>query len=120
MVTLSIPLQQRAFSFANFPTKQNHASSTLQHLHFPTQIRCSCKQTLFALYRFILEFFFFNFIDQNEFYRLLILCAATRDDSKSVENLSQFKELRNVACGILAVWAVTAVSPVIAASQVKI
>lgn len=47
------------------------------------------------------------------------LYAAKRDGSESVENLSQFKELRNVACGILAVWAVTAASPVIAANQVK-
>lgn len=46
--------------------------------------------------------------------------AATRDESKSVESLSQFKEFRNVACGMLAVWAVTAVSPAIAAGQVKI
>ncbi|KAL8519529.1 hypothetical protein ACS0TY_010453 [Phlomoides rotata] len=83
MVTLSIPLQQRAFSFANSSTKQKHASSTLQDLHFPTQIRCS----------------------------------STRNGSESVEKLSHFKELRNVACGILAVWAVTAASPVIAANQ---
>lgn len=48
------------------------------------------------------------------------LHVAARDGSESVENLSQFKELRNVACGILAVWAVTAASPVIAANQVRI
>ncbi|KAK6117684.1 hypothetical protein DH2020_048536 [Rehmannia glutinosa] len=47
-----------------------------------------------------------------------IRCSSKRDDDfKSVESLSQFKEIRNVACGILAVWAVTAVSPVIAANQ---
>ncbi|KAG6422545.1 hypothetical protein SASPL_119121 [Salvia splendens] len=45
------------------------------------------------------------------------MCAATTDSSKSEENSSYFKELRNVACGVLAVWAVTAVSPVIAAGQ---
>ncbi|XP_047967584.1 thylakoid lumenal 17.4 kDa protein, chloroplastic [Salvia hispanica] len=42
-----------------------------------------------------------------------IRCSNATDSSKS----SNFKELRNVACGVLAVWAVTAVSPVIAAGQ---
>ncbi|GFP93671.1 glucan endo-1 3-beta-glucosidase [Phtheirospermum japonicum] len=47
-----------------------------------------------------------------------IRCSSSRDSSnKCVESLSQFKELRNVACGFLAVWAVSAVSPVIAANQ---
>ncbi|KAG8390432.1 hypothetical protein BUALT_Bualt01G0082800 [Buddleja alternifolia] len=46
-----------------------------------------------------------------------IRCSSTKDGSKSTEILPQFKELRNVACGILAVWAVTSVSPVIAANQ---
>lgn len=46
-----------------------------------------------------------------------IRCSSTRDGSKSEVIISQFKELRTVACGILAVWAVTAVSPVIAATQ---
>ncbi|KAK4489753.1 hypothetical protein RD792_000390 [Penstemon davidsonii] len=75
MATLSIPLQQRAFSFRRISTKHKQDSQ------FPAQIRCSW------------------------------------DDSKYVENLSPFKEIKNVACGILAVWAVTAVSPVIAANQ---
>lgn len=35
------------------------------------------------------------------------------------ENSSQFKELRNVAFGLLATLAVTAASPVIAANQVR-
>ncbi|KAL3650573.1 Thylakoid lumenal 17.4 kDa protein, chloroplastic [Castilleja foliolosa] len=47
-----------------------------------------------------------------------IRCSSSRDSTnKSVESLSQFKELRNVACGFLAVWAVSSVSPVIAANQ---
>lgn len=46
--------------------------------------------------------------------------SATRDGFISVDSFSQFKELRSVACGVLAVWAVTAASPVIAANQVKI
>ncbi|KAK4436206.1 Thylakoid lumenal protein, chloroplastic [Sesamum alatum] len=84
MAALSIPLQQRAFSFRNYSSaKHKIAASTLQNLQFPTQIRCS----------------------------------STKDCSKGVECLPQFKEIRNVACGILAVWAVTAVSPVIAANQ---
>lgn len=44
--------------------------------------------------------------------------AAARDGSESKGSLFQFKELKSVACGILAVWAVTAASPVIAAGQV--
>ncbi|BBG98403.1 Tetratricopeptide repeat-like superfamily protein [Prunus dulcis] len=39
------------------------------------------------------------------------------DGHELKENLSQLKQLKNVACGILAVWAVTAASPVIAAGQ---
>ncbi|XP_021763708.1 thylakoid lumenal 17.4 kDa protein, chloroplastic-like [Chenopodium quinoa] len=45
-----------------------------------------------------------------------ISCSAVGNGSQK-ENSSQFKELRNVACGLLATWAVTAVSPVIAANQ---
>ncbi|KAK9048586.1 hypothetical protein SSX86_032450 [Deinandra increscens subsp. villosa] len=37
--------------------------------------------------------------------------------STSKENSCQFKDLRNVACGALAVWALTTTSPVIAANQ---
>ncbi|XP_023734137.1 thylakoid lumenal 17.4 kDa protein, chloroplastic [Lactuca sativa] len=37
--------------------------------------------------------------------------------SKSKENSSHFKELRNIACGVLAVLALTTTSPVIAANQ---
>lgn len=44
--------------------------------------------------------------------------AVARDGSESKGGLFQFKELKSVACGILAVWAVTAASPVIAAGQV--
>ncbi|KAL5736941.1 hypothetical protein ACOSQ2_031729 [Xanthoceras sorbifolium] len=39
------------------------------------------------------------------------------DLSESKDKFSHLKELRGVACGILAVWAVTASSPVIAANQ---
>ncbi|CAI9775078.1 unnamed protein product [Fraxinus pennsylvanica] len=49
-----------------------------------------------------------------------IRCSSIENGFKSVESSTQFKELRNVACGVLAVWAVTAASPVIAANQVKV
>lgn len=53
-------------------------------------------------------------------YLLLFgVSGAARDGSESKVNLLQFKELRGVACGVLAAWAVTAASPVIAANQVK-
>ncbi|KAL1565506.1 Thylakoid lumenal 17.4 kDa protein, chloroplastic [Salvia divinorum] len=80
MATLSIHLQQRAFSTPNSSPKSYYSAS---NLHLPTRIRCS----------------------------------STADSSKSEETSSNFKEIRNVACGVLAVWAVTAVSPVIAAGQ---
>lgn len=44
--------------------------------------------------------------------------AASKDCSNSEESSTQFKQLRNVACGFLAVWALSSVSPVIAAGQV--
>lgn len=51
--------------------------------------------------------------------RFSVWAASRRDDDpKQVqpkENASQFKELRSVACGVLAVWAVSAASPVIGA-----
>ncbi|KAJ4829180.1 Thylakoid lumenal 17.4 kDa protein, chloroplastic [Turnera subulata] len=48
---------------------------------------------------------------------LKITCCASRDGSVSGESLFRWKEIKTVACGILAVWAVTSASPVIAASQ---
>jgi hypothetical protein len=45
--------------------------------------------------------------------------GAARDGSESKGSLFHFKEIKSVACGILAVWAVTAASPVIAANQVQ-
>ncbi|KAL2542283.1 Thylakoid lumenal 17.4 kDa protein [Abeliophyllum distichum] len=46
-----------------------------------------------------------------------IRCSSVGDGYKPVESFAQFKELRSVACGVLAVWAVTAASPVIASNQ---
>lgn len=47
----------------------------------------------------------------------MVCLGAARDDSESKRSLFHFKEIKNVACGILAVWALTATSPVIAANQ---
>ena len=54
-------------------------------------------------------------------FDLNVIWAASRrdDDPEQVqpkENVSRFKELRSVACGVLAAWAVTAASPVIGAN----
>lgn len=47
-----------------------------------------------------------------------IKCSASKDSSNSEESSTDpFKQLRNVACGFLAVWAISSVSPVIAAGQ---
>ncbi|GAY65085.1 hypothetical protein CUMW_238510 [Citrus unshiu] len=48
---------------------------------------------------------------------LTIACSARRNSSESKESFSHLKELKGVACGFLAAWAVTAASPVIAANQ---
>lgn len=53
------------------------------------------------------------------FYIFDVIEAAQKCVSKSEESSSPFKELRTVACGLLAVCAVATASPVIAASQVK-
>lgn len=68
MATFSIPLQQRAFSFGNFSTKQKHAPSTLQDLHLPIQIRCSCKYILFFNYSVEVDVgFFLDFVTENKY-----------------------------------------------------
>ncbi|CAK9318165.1 unnamed protein product [Citrullus colocynthis] len=46
-----------------------------------------------------------------------ITCSATRDGAEPRENLSTCKHINTVACGLLAVWALTNTSPVIAANQ---
>ncbi|XP_010252853.1 PREDICTED: thylakoid lumenal 17.4 kDa protein, chloroplastic [Nelumbo nucifera] len=48
---------------------------------------------------------------------ILIKCSISEDRSGLQQNLSPLLELKNVACGLFAVWAVTTASPVIAASQ---
>ncbi|XP_031252829.1 thylakoid lumenal 17.4 kDa protein, chloroplastic-like [Pistacia vera] len=47
---------------------------------------------------------------------LRISCSGRRDISESKEKNSHLKELKGVACGILAAWAVSSASPVIAAN----
>lgn len=46
------------------------------------------------------------------------MTTASREGEKTEESSATWREMRNVACGILAAWAVTTVSPVIAANQV--
>ncbi|XP_071686664.1 thylakoid lumenal 17.4 kDa protein, chloroplastic [Rutidosis leptorrhynchoides] len=48
-----------------------------------------------------------------------VTCSANTNNSVSTskEDSCKFKELRNVACGILTVWALTTTTPVIAANQ---
>ncbi|XP_024023433.1 thylakoid lumenal 17.4 kDa protein, chloroplastic [Morus notabilis] len=48
-----------------------------------------------------------------------VFCSVSRDgpELKENNNMSPTKQLKNVACGVLAVWAVTTASPVVAASQ---
>ncbi|KAF5731280.1 thylakoid lumenal 17.4 kDa protein chloroplastic [Tripterygium wilfordii] len=46
-----------------------------------------------------------------------ITCSVSRDGSEGRENLFQLKEVKSVACGIFAVWALTSATPVIAANQ---
>ncbi|XP_057950835.1 thylakoid lumenal 17.4 kDa protein, chloroplastic isoform X2 [Malania oleifera] len=46
-----------------------------------------------------------------------ISCSAIKDGSRVEGCFSHFNKLKNVACGILAVWAVTTASPVIAARE---
>ncbi|KAJ8554276.1 hypothetical protein K7X08_024954 [Anisodus acutangulus] len=46
-----------------------------------------------------------------------IKCSAIKESSNSEESSNQLKQLRNVACGFLAAWALTSFSPVIAAGQ---
>lgn len=52
---------------------------------------------------------------------LLMFCvpAAATDGSESKGSFFQCNELKSVACGILAAWAVTAALPGIAANQVN-
>ncbi|KAJ1694158.1 hypothetical protein LUZ63_010856 [Rhynchospora breviuscula] len=49
--------------------------------------------------------------------RRRILCSANGDTKRATECSSLSKEIRNVACGVLAAWAITSISPVTAANQ---
>ncbi|KAK4793349.1 hypothetical protein SAY86_023784 [Trapa natans] len=46
-----------------------------------------------------------------------ISCSSAKQGSGNGESDFRFKEMRSIACGALAVWALTVTSPVIAASQ---
>ncbi|KAI3410546.1 uncharacterized protein J3R85_018749 [Psidium guajava] len=46
-----------------------------------------------------------------------VTCSASKEGCEIKESTCGFKKLRNVACGVLAAWAVTGASSVIAASE---
>ncbi|KAK4762288.1 hypothetical protein SAY87_030172 [Trapa incisa] len=48
---------------------------------------------------------------------LCVSCSSAKHGSGSGERECLFNEMKSIACGVLAVWALTATSPVIAASQ---
>ncbi|XP_075647338.1 thylakoid lumenal 17.4 kDa protein, chloroplastic [Castanea sativa] len=52
-----------------------------------------------------------------QFHSSITITCSARDGSESKRSLFHLKDIKNVACGILAVWALTATSPVIAANQ---
>ncbi|XP_062120063.1 thylakoid lumenal 17.4 kDa protein, chloroplastic [Humulus lupulus] len=58
-------------------------------------------------------------LTQQRFYSpSRVFCSVTRNGPEEVkENSSHVNQLKNVACGILAVWAVSTASPVVAANQ---
>uniref|UniRef100_A0A803PMP0 Thylakoid lumenal 17.4 kDa protein, chloroplastic n=1 Tax=Cannabis sativa TaxID=3483 RepID=A0A803PMP0_CANSA len=59
-------------------------------------------------------------LTQQRFYSpSRVLCSVSRDGHPEVvkENSSHVNQIKNVACGILAVWAVSTASPVVAANQ---
>ncbi|KAL6291693.1 hypothetical protein ACE6H2_009203 [Prunus campanulata] len=87
----SIPLSRNGLSLQFSPTKRH----CFRVPHSPMRVCCSGEPS--AL--------------------ILLTILTSRDGHELKENLSQLKQLKNVACGILAVWAVTAASPVIAAGQ---
>ncbi|XP_020689110.1 thylakoid lumenal 17.4 kDa protein, chloroplastic [Dendrobium catenatum] len=47
----------------------------------------------------------------------IIQCTAREERCGCMDSCCSFKEMRNVACGLLAAWALTAASPVFAANQ---
>ena len=90
----------------------------------------NCRFFLFIIFRTLACFLLlvcsimvylydFQFIELITDLCLLFLSAATWDCPELKASTSCFKELKTVACGILAVCAITAASPAIAANQVK-
>ncbi|KAG9441062.1 hypothetical protein H6P81_016916 [Aristolochia fimbriata] len=52
-----------------------------------------------------------------QLFQLRFKCSAVEDRNGSKECSLSLKELKNVACGLLAVWAVSTASPVLGAAQ---
>lgn len=61
-----------------------------------------------------------NWVDFNLLVMCVVIVAVGKDGCKWRESGFQMKELKSVACGILAAVVVTAASPVVAANQVRI
>lgn len=119
MATLSIPISQNVFSAGHSSTGRR---SSQQH-HSALQFKCFGKNSLKTLFNLVIQITELRRVGSMDYIssiRLYSDLVASRDGSECNQNASQFKELRNAACGILAVWAVATVSPVIAANQVKI
>lgn len=118
MATLSIPISHNVFSAGYSSTGRRRSPR-----HSSLQLKCSGKNSsklcLISLQLFSIctEFSIAVGSDVQSDFTYSGFAGLT-DGSKCNENVSQFKELRNAACGILAVWAVASVSPVIAANQV--
>lgn len=143
--TSSIPLNQNVFRLRFKPSKR-HALLPVESYSSP-RVFCSgnCLQTSkFFLRKLQLQPFSvlgrsirFRFLLFFGVLISLVLCISllcklieaiyacviwevSRDgpELKENNNMSPTKQLKNVACGILAVWAVTTASPVVAANQV--
>ncbi|PON81235.1 Pentapeptide repeat [Trema orientale] len=91
--TASIPLPHNVFRVRFNPTKRHPLAQS--------RVSCSGKPSKFFLRTNLIHFHF-------------------GDGPELEENLSHVKQLKNVACGILAVWAVSTASPVVAAASQRL
>ncbi|TYI49340.1 hypothetical protein E1A91_D12G028300v1 [Gossypium mustelinum] len=101
MVTLSTPLSHNSLSSPELSTKRHGCP-----LHQPMYLSESAVLLLLCVFSLITTADMFSSIE-----------AASKRVPKSEESSFPFKELRTVACGLLAVCTVATASPVIAANQ---
>lgn len=100
--------------FSSFPTKWSIICLSLLSIF-------SLLLPVFAFGMFYYCIFVWLSVHQaDKWFMFAVLDAASGDSTELGASTSHFKELKTVACGILAVFAMTAASPVIAASQVKL